>query len=105
MHEFGTSAVIEQEGIKATVKAYAEGKLDGEMKKPPTKTPDSEIRYAPSFVHGCCAHGAQHPYTSSTISAFFHKDQPNGRPSRRIQNALAALEATELQLVEADDGL
>ena len=103
--EYGTSAEVEQETIRAVVQAYADGKITGErgMKKPPAKVQKSNLRCAPGFRRGCCADDAQHKYTEQTIADFLGWKKPNGQASARVRNALQALEAVERDVVDSQD--
>ena len=69
MEEWGTSASVEHETIRAVVEAYAEGRI--ELESPDDKTPTRSIRYAPSFTRGdvLLARG-EHPYTVERIASF-----------------------------------
>ena len=66
----------------------------------PEKTQKSNMRYAPRFARGCSLDIKEHPYTDQTIADFLGWVQPDGQPSRRVRNALSALEAIEEGLVK-----
>ena len=93
MDEWHTSSEVEQETIRAVVLAYAAGKI--ELPKVPGKVQKSNIRYAPNYTRGCSDTSSEHPYTDQTIADFLGWTFPNGEPSRRVRNALHALEAAE----------
>jgi len=61
-------AIIEQETIRAVIKAYAAGTI--KLSKPDKKSRADQVRNAPDFTPGC-AHGSDaHPYTAETIQEF-----------------------------------
>lgn len=106
MEEWGTSAAVEHETVRAVVEAYGEGKIE----LPPV-APDAAPRYirdAPSFVAGR-EPGARpaHPYTARTVGQFLGWMSPSGATQDKVENALAALQYIEEGLLaEADfDGL
>ena len=47
------------------------------------------------FTRGCSADSASHPYTDVSIAEFLGWTKPNGQASKRVRNALHALEAAE----------
>jgi hypothetical protein len=68
MEEWGASAIIEQETVRAIVQAYAEGKI--ELVKPSNKA-NKDVRYAPSFL--VVSHQTtkkDKPYTAETVARF-----------------------------------
>lgn len=82
-----------QETIRAVVMAYAAGKI--EVETPKRDTPKKLFRYAPHYPRGRSADDTERRYTDATVAAFLGWTQPNGEPSRRVRNALLALEASE----------
>ena len=102
MEEWGTSASVEHETIRAVVEAYAEGRIA--LEPPDYKTPTRSIRDAPSFAAGDVPLArAEHPYTAERIASFLGWVQPSGEPQRKVQNALAALEFIEEGVLEERD--
>jgi hypothetical protein len=97
MQEFGTSATVEIESVRAVVLAYAEGKI--ELEKPKNlggKGGRADgMRYAPSFKPGFITDSNKLPYTVDTVANFLGWVFPNGQPNRRVRNALEALEVSE----------
>ena len=103
MEEWGTSAAIEHETVRAVVQAYGAGQVE-------LSVPDGHThhRFAPSFVPGDPDRGSRdHPYNAQTVADFLGWTTPAGGPQEKVKNALAALEFIEQGLLsEADfDGL
>jgi len=99
MEEWGTSAAIEQETVRAVVEAYAEGKIG--LAKPEGRT---DLRYAPSFVAG--EHKrvtAEFPYTAQTVAKFLGWMQPSGKAQAKVGYALGALELIEKKILSEID--
>lgn len=92
MEEWGSSAVVEQETIRAVVEAYADAKI----KLPKPERGASGIRFAPSTLKSPTRVG-DFPYTASTIAAFI------GWGDSKTQNILAALEEIERGLLAEKD--
>jgi len=92
MEEWGTSAQIEHETVRAAVQAYAEGKVDFPTVE--SKTSKNSVRCAPSFVR-CSAPSAEHQYTAQTVAQFLGWTQPGGDASGKVKDAIAALELIE----------
>ncbi len=97
-NEYGHSAEIEQETIRAVVVAYADGKIElGKPKKP------GHVRYARSFRKGKFSDSKlTHPYTDESIAKFLGWIYPSGQAHTCVRVSLSALEAIELELVEQD---
>ena len=95
MDEWRTSAVVEQETVRAVVDAYAAGKVTlPEISKDTKKV---VIRHAPSFVQGDeTGAGGQHSYTATTIAEFL------GWADQKIHSTLSALELIEQQVVKEE---
>lgn len=101
--EYGTSAEVEQETIRAVVEAYAEGKI--ELKKP-KGVGLSSVRNAPSFrianQEGFKAlKSLPKPYNAKSIARFLGW-MSGKQVAPRIRNALDALERIEEGLLDAD---
>jgi hypothetical protein len=95
MDEWRTSAVVEQETVRAVVDAYAAGKVT--LPEIPKDTKKVVIRYAPSFVQGDeTREGGQCSYTATTIAEFL------GWPDQKIHSTLSALELIEQQVVKEE---
>jgi nitrogen regulatory protein PII len=106
MEEWGTSAAVEQETVRAVVEAYAEGKIF--LPTPAESASANQIRYAPSFIMGDPSRPAgSHPYTAREVAEFLGWLKPSGRPSDKVAYALSALQFIEEGILsEADfDGL
>ena len=101
MSEWGTSATIEIETVRAVVKAYADGKITLEAPDPRNKL--SSLRDAPSFRQLGDDRSAppSHPYTSSTIAPFL------GWGPQKVRDVLGYLELIETGILpdEAFRGL
>jgi hypothetical protein len=63
----------------------------------------SQLRYAPSFIPGGSFEDGGRAYSADTIGRFLGWLDPDGSPKSRIYDALAELEAQELELVSAAD--
>jgi len=102
MEEWGTSASVEQETIRAVVEAYAEGKI--ELSRPHPKTGHSGIRYAPSFKKGSSGEDQDHlPYTAMTLAKFIGWVEPSGQPSEKVRDGLTALQFIEENILSEED--
>ncbi len=103
MEEWGTSAAVEHETIRAVIGAYAEGKIDLPMPDPATTK--AQLRYAPSFVPGEEGAGParRRPYTVKTVAQFVGWLSPSGQPQDKVANALAALQFVEEGLLKESD--
>ena len=95
MDEWRTSAVVEQETVRAVVDAYAGGKIAlPEIHK---ETKKVVIRHAPSFIQGDeTGQREQRPYTAASIAEFL------GWPDQKIHSTLSALELIEQQVVKEE---
>lgn len=89
MSEWGTSATVEIETVRAVVKAYSEGKITLEAPDPRSKL--TSMRDAPSFRQLGDDRSAQprHPYTSHTVAPFL------GWRVQKVQDVLGHLELIE----------
>lgn len=102
MEEWGSSAIVELETIRATVVAYAEGKI--ELVQIVGDTNKSKLRYAPSFATGDArGAGRERPYTAQTVGEFIGWIRSGGRAQDKVANVLAALELIELGLLRERD--
>lgn len=92
MEEWGTSAAVEHETVRAVVEAYAEGRIN-------LPVPGQPARYAPSFIEGSSLTGRlvnkDHPYSAQTIGEFLGWLEPSGRAKSKVGYALAALSFIE----------
>jgi ParB-like nuclease domain len=106
MEEWGTSAAVEQETVRAVVEAYAAGKI--QLPIPALRVNSNQLRYAPSFAtRDVFDPDRTHPYTAQEVAEFLGWLEPSGRASEKVRNALGALEFIEEGILgEADfDGL
>src|SRR5215471_812422 len=104
MEEWGTSAQVEHETVRAVVEALADGRI---ALDPPGGNTRFH-RYAPSFVPGLATDArASAAYTATSVAQFLGWTQPNGDPQEKVDHALAALQFIEEGiLAESDfDGL
>lgn len=103
MEEWGTSAAVEHETIRATVEAYSKDKITLPPVNP--NTPKSQIKYAPSFVPGepLPRGGEGHPYTAQTLAEFIGWLQPDGTSQQKVLDALTALQFIEEGLLKEKD--
>ena len=93
MEEWDSSALVEQETIRAIVEGYAAGRI--KLPRPDKKTPRNNIRYAPSFMvkKGCETTSCSHPVTVDSFVEFL------GWNRNKIEAVLNALMATEQGLM------
>lgn len=109
MEEWGTSAAVEHETVRAVVEAYAEGRI--ELSPPDRSATKQQIRYAPSFVAGDVApEGGDvpparepRPYTGQRLAEFLGWTKPSGDAQQKVHNALAALEFIEEGVLKESD--
>jgi hypothetical protein len=102
MEEWGTSAAVEHETVRAVVEAYADGRI--ELPHVSRDANVRHLRHAPSFIAGepPRADGAR-PYTARTVAQFLGWVQPSGEPQDKVENALAALQFIEDGLLSEAD--
>jgi len=82
--DWGTSAVVDQESVRAVVLAYAEGRI--QLTRPSSRVAKSTLRFAPSFTPGDGRGGSpDHPYTAPMLAEFM------GWDVTRIKDTLRAL--------------
>jgi hypothetical protein len=90
------------EAISAAVRALGEGKI--EIEPVASRTNDSVIRWAPSYVEGKQASGTPgvpHPYTADTLARFLGRQYfrpTSGKASNSVRAALGILELEELKV-------
>ena len=102
MEEWGSSAVIEHETIKAVVQAYADGKIELPAVEP--KARDNQIRYAPSFKMGCAPDAGVHrKYTAESVGKYLGWMRKDSRPTDKVVHAIWALELIEQRLLSEKD--
>jgi len=103
MEEWGSSAMVEHETIRAVVEAYAAGQI--ELRRPASSLPRAQVRFAPSFTLGP-PEGEQHaarPYTAASVADFLGWVQPDRTPQQKVHDALSALSYIEQKhLTDAD---
>src|SRR5215831_3215299 len=103
MEEWGTSAQVEHETVRAVVEAYAEGRIELERLRV-----SDDTRFAPSFVPGVRdEHRDERPYSVISVARFLGWMKPGGGAQEKVGQALAALQLVEEGiLAESDfDGL
>ena len=94
MQEWQSSALVEQETVRAIVQAYADGLI--ELEAIPININQAQRRYAPSFVLGRPATCRSASYTAKTIANFLQWDDD------KVGYALGALELIEEKLLTVD---
>lgn len=97
MEEWGTSAWVELETIRATIEAYGEGKI--ELPAVPSKTPKTQVRH----VHlGSDAH----PYTKTNIAEFLgwtKKNRDGDTPNFACETAFRAIDMIDAGFLSESD--
>ena len=110
-NDYGGSAEIEIETIRALVEAYARGDIKG-MPRVGKKVPKNTIRYAPSFLVGnnvaVADRNMQTPYTAMTVASFFgwtttRRKGKSFEPRHAVNVAIRALEAAEKGIIAEED--
>lgn len=118
MEEWGTSALVTQETVRAVILAFAEGKIT----LPPVHKNSkglTSLRFAPSFIRhrmGAVSgvpEKADKPYNASTIAEYLNWDIKRGkgkkashrgaRPNERVRMALRSLELQEIGILKTND--
>jgi hypothetical protein len=98
--EWGASAAVEQETIRAVVEAYAAGAIA--LPKPARFGNTKHLRYAPSFVvGGGSGDSPELPYNAETIQQFLGFKNENGLV--RIKDTLNALGLIEQGVLRKED--
>lgn len=102
MEEWGTSAAVEHETVRAVVEAYAEGRI--ELPPPAKSVAKQQIRYAPLFTAGDVPPaGAERPYIGQTLAEFLGWLKPSGEAQAKVHDALAALQFIEEGVLKESD--
>lgn len=100
MTEWQHDASIEQETVRAVVKAYGDGKI--ELEKPEARA--AQVRLAPTFqtIDGTLKRTFESPiYTVNTIAQFLGWTTPG--KLQKVRDALIALAQQEQGLLDAED--
>lgn len=92
MEEWGSSAAIEHETVRAVVEAYGVGQI--QLEEPDRLARAAQLRYAPSFVTGHTGDPGR-PYTAKSVARFLGWLEPSGEPQAKVVDALAALALIE----------
>jgi len=104
MEEWGHSAAVEHETVRATIEAYAAGRIH--LRKPTDKN-SGQVRYAPNFLPGPAlgedASSPKKPYNEQTLAEFLGWLDPAGRRQQKIEEALAALAHIEEGILREND--
>jgi hypothetical protein len=101
MEEWGTSAAVEHETVRAVVEAYSEGRIELPA---PGRTTHAQLRYAPSFAAGdALVARREHPYTGQTLAEFLGWLQPSGVAQDKVHDALAALQFVDEGILKESD--
>jgi flagellar biosynthesis GTPase FlhF len=102
MEEWGTTASVEHETIRAVVEAFAEGKI--RLPAIPANISEAQRRYAPSFVpRGRDQQAGRAPYTAQAVAEFIGWLEPGGKAQAKVTDALAALQFVEEGLLKEKD--
>jgi flagellar biosynthesis GTPase FlhF len=99
MEEWGSSAAVEHETVRAVVEAYGEGKIA--LPKPTLRA--AGVRYAPSFSPDSFARAHESGYTAQTVADFLGWLEPSGKPQDKVHSALAALQFIEEGILRESD--
>jgi hypothetical protein len=114
MEEWGHSAAVEHETVRATIEAYADGRV--QLRKPKDIN-TKQTWYAPSFRVGFLgevittpeSNGGKRvatkdkPYNSTTLGEFLGWQDASRRPLDRIDDALSALAYIEEGILKESD--
>lgn len=103
MEEWDTSALVEQETVRAVVQAYADGLI--KLPDVPKMAPPQHIRYAPSFIPGEQVRSGtlNFPYTAQTVGEFIGWLYPSGQKDKKIAYALTALQFIDEGILKESD--
>ena len=107
MEEWAHNVIVEQETVRATIQAFADGKI--ELPEVSEAALDKDIRYAPSFKREDAAAGRVRRYTSFTLGKFLgwlHKpddEHPQGEADKRLRRALQSLSLIEDCVLDEKD--
>ncbi len=107
MDEWGYNVLVEQETVRATIQAFADDTIQfGTL---PKDTRHSYLRYAPSFLNVRPDVGPRRVYTMNSLGKFLgwltkpEKSHKQGKPSRRLERSVRALELIEREVLVEDD--
>ena len=101
MEEWGSSAIVEQETIRAVVEAYGAGLI---QLRSPKKLDMRYIRYAPSFLPSDRGYAhTPYAYNAQTIADFIGWLEPNGEPQRKVEYQLTAIQFIEEEILKESD--
>ena len=97
MTEWATSAITEQESVRAVVLAYGTARI--KLSLPDPKASHAKLRFAPSFLQGgddpnVHLDHRRRRYTSTTVAKFL------GWHEEKVRIVLQALELMELEILE-----
>ncbi len=97
MEEWGSSAIVEHETVRAVVEAYGAGLIELPAPGPMARG----VRYAPSFRDDGLSSRLRddNPYTAHAVAAFLGWTRADGRPTNKVHatlNALALIESGDL---------
>ncbi len=103
MEEWGTNALVAEETVRATIEAFAAGKI--KLPEVPKKTPGNHLRVAPSFVP--CGKDVPQDmgnmvYTMQSLGQFLGWLAPDGEPKPVLRVALETLKAEELKVIKPE---
>src|SRR5258708_3366566 len=101
--EWSTGFDFEIELVRATVEAFAAGRL--QLGLPDERTPHAALRLAPSFKCGADVSPAawNRSYTAASIAGYLRLTKSNGDAQDKVHHALSALELIELGLAQQTD--
>jgi chemotaxis protein histidine kinase CheA len=102
MQEWGTSAAVEMETVRAVIGAYGSGRI--RLPQPSPQTPGKLIRYAPSFAMPDVPQtSGEHPYTLQTVAAYIGWLRPDGTLKTKVSDVFGALELIEEGILSETD--
>lgn len=101
MEEWGTSAPVEQETVRAVVEAYAEGKI--KLRGIDPKTYKGQVRYAPSFLLREVSVDRNFAYSRQTVAEFLGWLKPSGEARDKVYSTLTALQLIEEGILKESD--
>ncbi len=97
--DWGNSAVVDQESVRAVVVAFAQDKIL--LAPPPSKTAKTALRFAPSFsLGGGRGIPPDHPYTAPILAEYLGWDETKTKDTLR---ALELLEMGALRTTDYED--
>ena len=107
MDEWESNVLVEQETIRATIQAFADDRIQFETL--PKDTRQNYLRYAPSFLNVRPDVGPRRVYTMNSLGKFLgwltkpEKSHKQGKPTRRLERSIKALELIERGVLAEDD--